>query len=184
MTIHGIKTPKDVRAFWFAPEVEKKWFLKDENFDGEVRDRFMATYEAARGDRLTNWRATAEDTLSLCLVLDQFPRNMFRGSRRAFESDAQALAVAQGAVNQGFDQEVAKERRAFFYLPFMHAEDLAVQDRAVALYTALGQEPNLGYAKEHRDIIARFGRFPHRNAALGRESTSEERAFLETHEGF
>lgn len=173
--------------FWFGPPSErgkphKRWFEKSEAFDREVRDRFAVTYEQARAGGLEHWKAQAADCLALVIVLDQFPRNMFRGTARAFESDALALEAARDALDRRFDQGMLPVERLFFYLPFEHSELLADQDLACELTRPLDAvQPELGayrYAVLHRDIVSRFGRFPHRNAILGRESTPEELAFL------
>lgn len=180
----SLKTPKDVRDFWFSEEMRPYWFEKSDEIDNQIIRFFGESYEAAHAGRLTDWMGNAEDALALCILLDQCPRNMFRGSDRSFESNDLALTVARQALERGFDQQVDATARQFFYLPFMHSEDIDDQDRSVRLYEALGDRNSLHFAREHRDIIARFGRFPHRNAALGRESTAEEAAFLETHSGF
>jgi uncharacterized protein (DUF924 family) len=178
-------TPDELIAFWFGDVAgddfvsrEKLWFTADAAFDAECRNRFEATYvAAARGD-LDGWQTTPRGALALILALDQLPRNMYRGTPRAFATDAKALAVSRHAIERGFDRELAPVQRLFLYLPFQHSEALADQERAVALYTVLGDASTLDYAHRHRDIVARFGRFPHRNAILGRLSTSEEAAFL------
>jgi len=170
-------TAGDVLSFW-REAGPKRWFRKDEAFDADFRSRFLHCHEAAvRGD-LDAWAADAQGALALLILLDQFPRNAFRGSARMFESDAKARPIAQAAVAAGFDAAVEADLRNFFYLPFMHSENLADQDRAVELTQALGDDP-LRYAILHRDIIARFGRFPHRNAVLGRATTPEEQRFLD-----
>ncbi|MFC0218230.1 DUF924 family protein [Pseudochelatococcus lubricantis] len=160
------------------------WFAHDEAFDEAVRERFLALYETFTDndhirDHRHPWEATADGALALTIVLDQFPRQMFRGTARAFTADPLALAVARRALDAGYDQLVAPDLRGFFYLPFMHSENLADQDRCVALYEALGNEEGLKYAHIHRDCIARFGRFPHRNPMLGRETTPDEQAYLD-----
>jgi uncharacterized protein (DUF924 family) len=180
MTHHApehIVTPAEVLAFWRAAG-QQKWFTKDERFDAEVRARFLSTYEAAAAGRLKAWEQTAEGALALVIVLDQFPRNMFRGSARTYAADPLARAVANRALARGYDREVDPTLRSFFYLPFMHAENLADQERCVALFRASGDRDGLKWAEHHADIIRRFGRFPHRNALLGRASTPEEEAFL------
>jgi uncharacterized protein (DUF924 family) len=175
----AIAEPREILAFWRGAGSDK-WFTKDDAFDSEVRARFLSTYEAAvRGD-LDAWERTADGALALVIVLDQFPRNMFRGEARTFAADARALAVADRAIARGFDHQVASELRAFLYMPFMHSERLADQERCIALFRAADDEFSLGYALQHADVIRRFGRFPHRNAVLGRTSTPEERAFLES----
>ncbi len=173
-----IAAPADVLAFWREAGPDK-WFKKDDAFDAEIRKRFLATYEAAAAGRLNDWTATADRTLALLLVLDQFPRNMFRGSARMFAADPLALAVARDALARGFDRQNPLPERNFFYLPFEHSEDLADQERCVALCRDHGDAEALKWAELHADIIRRFGRFPHRNAALGRTTTPEEQAFLD-----
>ena len=173
-----IATAADVLAFWQAAGNDR-WFAKDAAFDAEIRARFLATHEAAARGELTGWQDTPAGALALVILLDQFPRNMFRGSARTFATDAKALALAQAAIARGFDRAVAPEMRTFFYVPFMHSEQLPHQARCVALYRAAGDAYSLKYAEEHQDIIRRFGRFPHRNAVLGRETTPEERRFLD-----
>ena len=170
-------TAADVVAFWREAGPER-WFNKDAAFDAEIRRRFLATYEVAAAGQLTAWEATAEGALALLILLDQFPRNMFRGSARAFAADPLARAIAAGALIRGFDAQVAANMRTFFYLPFEHSEDMADQERCIALYKAAGDAENLKWAELHADIIRRFGRFPHRNEVLGRASTPEEQAFL------
>lgn len=174
----AIKTAADVLAFWKEAGPDK-WYKKDETFDRAIRDNFIGTYEAAAAGGLSAWQNAPDSALALVIVLDQFPRNMFRGSARAFAADALAREVADAAISHGFDRQVDRDLRAFFYLPFMHSEKLADQDYCVELCRALGDENNLKYAGIHADIIRRFGRFPHRNAVLGRDTTSEERAFLD-----
>lgn len=154
------------------------WFAKDPEFDARFRDRFLAAHAAAvRGD-CVGWMTTPEGALGLVLLLDQFPRNAFRGTPRMYATDAPARAAAERAVDAGHDQGVAPALRLFFYLPFAHSEALADQDRAVALVAPLG-EPNLTHAEHHRDIIRRFGRFPHRNPILGRAMRPEEQRYLD-----
>jgi uncharacterized protein (DUF924 family) len=173
----ALATPHDVLAFWRAAGSDK-WFTKDTAFDDAIRTRFLATYEAAAARTLA-WDNTAEGALALLIVLDQFPRNMFRASARAFATDPLAHAVATRAIARGFDQDVAVPERSFFYLPFEHSETLADQERCIALNRASRDADALKWAEIHADIIRRFGRFPHRNAVLGRATTLEEQAFLD-----
>lgn len=173
-----IKSADDVLAFWTEAGPEK-WYKKDEDFDRTIRDTFLATYEAAAAGRLSPWEKEPDSALALVIVLDQFPRNMFRDSPRAWATDRLARDVADSAIAQALDQAIDKELRAFFYLPFMHSEDLEDQLYCVELCRALGNEDNLKYAEIHADVIRRFGRFPHRNPVLGRETTPEEKAYLE-----
>ena len=167
----------DVVAFWTLAG-PKRWFRKDEAFDAEIRDRFEALHHAAARGELGGWGETAEGALALLLLLDQFPRNLYRGSPHAFATDPLAREVARAATRRGFDAAVAPELRQFFFLPFEHSEDLGDQEKAVALTEASGDQDLVKWARIHRDIIRRFGRFPHRNACLARETTAEEQAFL------
>jgi uncharacterized protein (DUF924 family) len=171
-------TPADIVAFW-REAGPKKWFEKDDSFDDEIRRRFLAVHEAAAAGKLSQWEQNAEGALALLILLDQFPRNMFRGSARAFATDALARAVTAGALVRGFDAQAPAEMRSFFYLPFEHSEDMADQERGIALYKAAGNADDLKWAELHADIIRRFGRFPHRNAVLGRTTTPEEQTFLD-----
>lgn len=172
----------DILRFWFDETEERFWFARNDDFDRTIRDRFGSTVAAAAEGRLDHWAATPRGALALVLLLDQFPRNLFRGSSRAFATDAAALATARAAIDRGLDLDPALERRqrVFFYLPFMHSESLADQEACVRLMRERGgSEVNIDFAERHRAIIERFGRFPHRNAVLGRQSTPEELAFLQ-----
>jgi uncharacterized protein (DUF924 family) len=171
-------TPADVLAFWRAAGPDK-WFEKDETFDGEIRERFLDTYTAAAAGRLAAWEEDADSALALLIVVDQFPRNIFRGDARTYAADPLARAVADRAIARGFDKLYAPPERRFFYLPFTHSENLADQERCVALNRAAADEEGVKWAEVHADIIRRFGRFPHRNKALGRATTPEEQAFLD-----
>jgi uncharacterized protein (DUF924 family) len=179
----------EVREFWFGahdrPEFGRPracWFQKSDAFDALVRDRFLSTHEAAAAGALDAWAARPLSALALAVVLDQFPRNMFRGSPRAFATDARALALAREAVAQRFDDVLLPVQRWFVYLPFEHAEDLDAQRGSLRLFERLATDAagagTFTYAMRHYAVIERFGRFPHRNAILGRASTPEEIAFL------
>ncbi len=168
----------DVIGFWFEELGRPKWFAKDDGVDAAVRERFLVLYEVLSTWPAADAFASASRALATVLVLDQFPRNMFRDDAQAFATDDVARAVAQGALAKGLDTELKPEERIFFYLPFEHSEDKDDQARAVALISGLGDEELTRYARAHKAIIDRFGRFPHRNAALGRVSTPEEEAFL------
>lgn len=171
--------PGVVLDYWFGAGMAERWFVKDPAFDREVRRRLGALYERAILGQLKAWRDHAEGCLALVLLLDQVPRNLFRDDPRAYASDAEALAIAEEALSKGFDRQLPQVRRVFLYLPLEHSEDLAVQERCVELMGALDEQPDWrDYAVKHRDIVARFGRFPHRNAALGRTTTAEEEEFL------
>ncbi len=182
-------TSQDVLDFWFgargSPQYgtrRKPWFRKSDAFDQEIRERFLDLYEAATSGDLIAWDASRYSLLALIIVLDQFPRNMFRGTGRAFASDAQALKAAQRMVERGWDQTLLPVERQFAYLPFQHAEDLSMQQRALDLFGSIAADA--AYAdlvvssRRHYDIIARFGRFPHRNALLERASSAVEEEFL------
>jgi uncharacterized protein (DUF924 family) len=177
---------QDVLRFWFgdAPlQPRREWFTKDAAFDAQIRERFGALIEAALRGEVDAWQAAPDTALARVLVLDQLTRNAFRDTPRAFAGDAQALAGARDMVARGFDQALAPLQRVFVYLPFEHAEDLAAQEEALRLYAALtaadaSLADNEAWARKHHVIIERFGRFPHRNAVLGRASTPEEIEFL------
>ena len=171
-------TPAELLAFWREAGPER-WFKSEPAFDGRVRERFLGVHEAAAAGRLRDWERTAESALALVIALDQFPRNMFRGTARAFSTDALARAAARRAVKNGFDRTIPMPERNFLYLPFEHSEDLADQEFGRALFEAAGDPEAVRWSKLHRDVIRRFGRFPHRNEILGRASTPEEIAYLE-----
>jgi uncharacterized protein (DUF924 family) len=168
---------QDLVAFW-REAGPSRWYRKDTAFDRAFRDRFLATHEAAARGELDAWAATAGGALALCIVLDQFPRNAFRGSARMFATDAKARDVARAAIQGRFDRQVDAELRQFLVMPFMHSEDLSDQDLCVRLAADLPTD-TLRHALQHREIIERFGRFPHRNAVLGRATTVEEQRFLD-----
>lgn len=172
-----LPTAHEVVEFWRAAG-PRRWFAKDAAFDAEFKIRFEAAHHAAATGAFDNWAAGAEGALALLVLLDQFPRNAWRGSGHMYATDGKALAHARAAVDAGLDREVDAALRPFFYMPFMHAESLPDQERSVALCT--GADTNTHrFAVLHRDIIARFGRFPHRNRTLGRTSSDEEQAFLD-----
>ena len=179
----------EVLEFWFgapdSPEFGRNrrcWFEKSTDFDALVRERFLETYESAAGGKLDAWTERPLAGLALIVTLDQFPRNMFRGTPRAFATDPLALAVARGMIARGFDAALLQVQRSFVYLPFEHAEDLDAQREALRLFERLASDTSsasaMTYAMLHYAIIKRFGRFPHRNAILGRESTPDELEFL------
>jgi len=169
----------EVLRFWFEETGPKQWFEKDEAFDAAVRRRFLALHEAVAARPGEALLGDARTALAALIVLDQMPRNMYRGSGRAFATDAKALEVAEAVVARGWDAGLGRDGRLFCYLPFEHAEDASAQARCVALFSALGDADLVRWAEAHKAIIDRFGRFPHRNAALGRPSTPEEVEFLE-----
>ncbi len=170
-------------GYWFEELKPDAWFRKDERVDADIRERFGALYEELAKIH-PEQLATPLECAAAVIALDQFPRNMFRGSPPAFTTDALALAIAQRAIAAGFDEQLARQQRLFLYMPFQHSEDRAVQARSIELFTQLGERDNLGYAHRHKEVVDRFGRFPHRNEVLGRTSTPEELQFIATHRGF
>ncbi|MEK9662452.1 MAG: DUF924 family protein [Alphaproteobacteria bacterium] len=178
-------TPEKVYDFWFAESGPERWFAKDPSFDAAIRFRFASAIAAARESRLDHWAAAAKSCLSLILVIDQFSRNVFRLSPLAWSADHRARALTVDALERGYDGGMTTSERKFLYMPLMHSEDLADQERCVELFAALLAEDPEGEARSHesairhRDIVTRFGRFPHRNAVLGRPSSAEEIAFLQ-----
>ena len=170
--------PDEVLAFWRSAG-DARWYKRDDTFDGSVRERFLALWHKAVAGELSSWETTDDGALALVILLDQFPRNMFRDDAKAFSSDALARDVAHRALAGGADKRIEAPLLQFLYLPFMHSEDLADQLRCVDLFRANDDTENLRYAEEHADIIRRFGRFPHRNRVLGRSTAPEEQAFLD-----
>ncbi|MCP3473854.1 DUF924 domain-containing protein [Bradyrhizobium sp. CCGUVB1N3] len=167
-----------VLAFW-REAGDERWYKRDDAFDAEIRSRFLELWRRAANGDLSSWEASDDGTLTLVIVLDQFPRNMFRGDAMTYASDELARAVARRALARGADGRIDPALREFLYLPFMHSEHLPDQLHCVALFRKIDDSDNLKYAEEHADIIHRFGRFPHRNRILGRRSTKEEQAFLD-----
>ncbi|MEJ2453619.1 MAG: DUF924 domain-containing protein [Candidatus Thiodiazotropha sp.] len=176
--------PEQVLEFWFSPEVEPYWFNSHSALDERICTHYRALWEQAAMGALDAWAERAEGALALCIVLDQFPLNMLRGRPESFRTEQQAVAVAKAAVAAGLDRQLPKSRLAFLYMPLMHSESLADQDLSVSLFEAAGLEHNAKFARHHRELIERFGRFPHRNAILGRVSTPEELRYLASPEAF
>ena len=168
----------EIVAFWFETLKPEDWYRKNPAIDAAITARFGATYDALTGVP-PDWLAEPKGMLAAIIVLDQFPRNMFRDDPRAFATDGAALALAKRAIGEGIDMRLPPDQRAFIYLPFQHAETRDDQARSIELFTALGNPNNLDFAQRHQAIMARFGRFPHRNSVLGRASTAEELAFLQ-----
>jgi uncharacterized protein (DUF924 family) len=177
-------TADEVLEFWFSPAARPRWFRATPAFDAAVRERFEAAWRAARRGAFADWEETPAGALALVILLDQLPLNMFRDRPEGYATEALGRAVAERAIARGFDAALQPERLPFLYLPFMHSEDLADQDRSVALFEAAHLADNLRWARHHRDIVRRFGRFPHRNAALGRPSSVEEAQWLQSAEAF
>jgi uncharacterized protein (DUF924 family) len=177
-----LMVPADIVDFW-REAGPKRWYAKEPAFDEEIRQRFEATHHAAARGEYAGWADSANGALALLILLDQFPRNLYRDSAHAFATDGLARQVASDAIERGHDRAADPALREFFYLPFAHAEDLQIQDRGVELSRAAGQEAGEAHpgmwSLLHREIIAKFGRFPHRNAGLGRTTTPDEQAFLD-----
>lgn len=172
--------PTEIVSFWLNAGPEK-WYQKDEAFDASIRDRFGEAVARARDGAFEDWLDRGESALALLILLDQFPRNIYRGDALSFGSDARAREVAERAIRKGHDMAYDRlEVRRFFYLPFMHSEDLADQERCIALCKASDDEGGIHYGELHAEIIRKFGRFPHRNGVLGRETTPDEQAFLDS----
>lgn len=174
----------EVLAFWFGELAPQDWFSVSPDTDAAIGQRFTGLHHALAAGLDAEAVDDARTALAAIIVLDQFPRNIHRGSMQAFATDDLALRIARRAVDRRLDDALEPQEKQFLYMPFMHSEVVADQERGVDLFRTLGNEDALKYAIEHRDIIARFGRFPHRNRALGRQSTPEEMAFLETHPGY
>ena len=175
-----VKSAKEILDFWFSDRVRPLWFNSTPEFDLELREQFMPTFQAASQGELDGWQTSPEGALALIIIFDQFPLNMFRRQPESFSTEAVARAVSEAAIAKGFDQHLADEQKAFLYLPFMHSEDLRDQDKSVELFTKAGLIENLKYAEHHRELIRRFKRFPHRNEILGRE----EIEYLNSKEAF
>jgi uncharacterized protein (DUF924 family) len=179
-----VALPSEVVKFWFSDTVRPLWFAATAEFDQALRQHFLATYQAAAVGERTDWEITPEGALALVIVLDQFPLNMFRGRPEAFATEMAAREVADRAIARGLDQALPPEQQTFLFMPFMHSETLADQERSVRLFQQPGLEQALGFARHHHGLIRRFGRFPHRNVILGRTHTAEEVAYLASPEAF
>ena len=170
---------QDVLDFWFNEIESKKWFQKDLDFDKSIHARFGTLHQQAIQGELFSWRDTAQGALAEIIVLDQFSRNLYRDQAESFAADPMALALAQTAIDRGFDKALSSVERSFLYMPFMHSESAVIHEEAVNLFRDLGIVNNLDFELKHKKIVDRFGRYPHRNIILGRESSPEELAFLE-----
>jgi len=179
---HLPTTPLDILDFWSSETSGPKWFAKEPSFDAVVSARYGAVLQDAKRGELFQWRETIRGRLAEIIVLDQFSRNIHRGTAAAFECDAQALVLAQEAVRDATRFELTPDERAFLYMPFMHSESLVIHEEGLKLFSEVGLESHLAYEEEHRRVIQRFGRYPHRNAILGRASTADEDLYLAQHQ--
>jgi uncharacterized protein (DUF924 family) len=178
-----VKKPEDVLQYWLEEVEPKNWYIADDKIDDEIRTRFQDTWEAAARGEISDWACDARGSLAYIILLDQFPRNMFRGSGKAFSTDAEALAATKVAISKDWDLQIDEPARQFFYVPFMHSELLDDQERGLRLVVQRmpeNGEENLLHAKVHREIIRLFGRFPYRNQALGRSTSEDEKQFMES----
>lgn len=177
-------TATDIIDFWYSERIKKHWFDSTPQLDKEILDTYQGVWLQAVAGELYDWRKDANGCLALVIILDQFPLNMFRGKAKSFASERQAVEVAWHAVKYNLDRNLDRDKLAFLYMPFMHSEHISEQDLAVKLYREARLDANLKFAEHHRNIIRKFGRFPHRNAILGRESTEEELQYLASEGAF
>ena len=177
-------SPAGIVRFWFSSEVQPLWFNSTEAFDKQLTETYLNLYHSAARGELADWENDATGALALAIVLDQFPLNMFRGKPEAFATEQDAVRVARQAIENRLDQQLEQSHKVFLYMPLMHSESMADQDLSVAMFEAAGLEDNLRFARHHRDIVERFGRFPHRNVILGRDNTEAEVAYLSSKEAF
>jgi uncharacterized protein (DUF924 family) len=177
-------SPATIIDFWFDENSRDYWFRSTPEMDAQLRDRFIDTWLAAAENKLRAWEDSAEGSLALAIILDQFPLNMFRGKPLTFSTEAQARKIARAAIERGLDQQLSDEQKVFLYMPFMHSEEMADQNRSIELFDLPGLEQSFRFANHHRDIVQRFGRFPHRNEILGRHSSQDEIAYLASPDSF
>ena len=175
---------QEIIDFWFDKKNKPLWFKSTEAFDTRLREDYFSIYSQAKNGELASWQQQAHGALALIIILDQFPLNMFRGLPQSFETEAMSRHVAQQAINQGLDAELTPEQKAFLYMPYMHSENLADQEQSLILFNQQGLEDNFRFAQHHYEIVKKFGRFPHRNKILDRESTPAEREYLNSKEAF
>lgn len=173
-----------VLSFWYGDEMKKQWFASTPALDSAIKQSYESLWNEATNHQLDSWMDTADGCLALCIILDQFPLNMFRGRAAAFKTEQQAVAITKHAIAQGYDEQIDDSRVSFLYMPLMHSENLSDQDLSVKCFKQRALESNVRFAEHHREIIADFGRFPHRNAILGRENTAEEIKYLNSKRAF
>ncbi|MES9978271.1 MAG: DUF924 family protein [Candidatus Thiodiazotropha sp. 6PLUC5] len=179
-----VETPEEIIDFWFSDDVKPRHFSSTPDFDLLLEERYLGHWEKAKAHQLDEWLANAQGCLALVLILDQFPLNIFRGQPVSFSTEQKSREVAKHAIDSGFDSSLTLHQRAFLYLPFMHSESLKDQDYSIAMFEKAGMQDNLKWARHHREIVRRFGRFPHRNKILNRENSSDEIAYLNSEEAF
>ena len=176
--------PRNIIDFWYSEDLKKHWFKSIPAVDDLIRQKYESLWQSAKQGEMDNWYDTAEACLALVIILDQFPLNMFRGEASSFSTESKAIDVSLHAIHQGYDRELSKAELIFLYMPLMHSENMQHQNMSVNLFDKAGLVENAGFALHHQDIIRRFGRFPHRNKILGRQSTPEEIAWLESDKAF
>lgn len=177
-------SPQHIIEFWYSEKMRQRWFSSTPELDAEIRSRYESLWIQAGKDELDDWKASPEGCLALVIVLDQFPLNMFRAEAKSFSTEQKAVACSKYCISQGFDRKITQDRVAFLYMPLMHSENIADQDLAVTLFEQANLPNSLHFAKHHRELIRRFGRFPHRNRILGRNSSTEEIEYLNSREAF
>ena len=175
---------EDILAFWFSEPVSKLWFNSTPEFDLDIRQMYESVYLDAKNGNLDRWMESATGCLALIIVLDQFPLNMYRGNKESFAAEDKSLMVSKYAIERSFDKQLTDQQKSFLYMPLMHSEDIKDQNLSVELYEKSNLTNNIRFARHHRDIVKRFGRFPHRNDILGRQSTDEELEYLISKEAF
>jgi len=176
--------PIDIIKYWYNDKIQKHWFASTPELDREIKNNYEQTWISAASGGLDEWKETPEGCLALVIILDQFPLNMFRGEAKSFLTERKAIEVALTAINSGFDKKLSIDRLSFLFMPFMHSEKIEEQDLSIKLYKEYNLLSNLSFAEHHREIIKKFGRFPHRNMILGRESTKEENDYLQSKDSF
>ncbi len=179
-----LKMLEEILKYWFSDKLKPYWFASTPELDAEMKDKFLTLWEQAKAGEKDHWKESGKGCLALCIVLDQLPLNMFRGDPRSFSTEQQAVEITKFSIRKGFDEQVSNDRVSFLYMPLMHSEKLADQNLAVASFEKANLVGNIRFAKHHRGIIEEFGRFPHRNKILGRESTQKELDYLASERAF
>ncbi len=179
-----IPTPEDILDYWYADEMKQAWFQSTSEIDAQIRDKYESLWEQAASANLNHWAESAEGALALVIILDQFPLNMFRNEPRSYQTESLAIQITHQAVAQELDCQLAQNRLAFLYMPLMHSENIVDQELSVQLFEQTKLDANIRFARHHRDIIKKFGRFPHRNCILNRQSSPEELEYLNSKQAF